>query len=441
MKKGNVQRSDKMPAQSEPIKEMLPVERKTCQCQDTQEQFLDRAFDRLNLEPAQRTLLIEPFRETSISIPIRVADGNNGALRVVTGYRVQHNHARGPFKGGLRLHPSVRLTEIRALAQLMTWKAALIDIPFGGAKGGISVDPRQLSSEALEVLIKRFVQKMAPVLGAHQDIMAPDVGTNPEVMAWILEEYGKAHGYTPGVVTGKPLALGGSPGRLEATGRGVAYLAARVAADTALDLSRAQIVVQGFGNVGQHAALALSRLGGRIIALSDSRGGVYCETGIDIEAALRHREENNTLSGLTGTEPISNAELLELRCDILVPAALEAVINCDNVDSIQAGMVVEAANMPVTHLADQILSERGVKVVPDILANAGGVLVSYYEWVQNLQEFPWTRETVFDRLEERLGRIYQEVREFSQQNDVDLRTAAYELAIGRVLTAVTLRGF
>lgn len=418
-------------------------ERSHCQCQDTQTHFLERAFESLHLEQAQRELLLAAFRETTVSIPLRPhRNGDDGGeLCTYMGYRVQHNHARGPFKGGLRYHPSVNLGEIRALAQLMTWKTALVDIPFGGAKGGIAVDTTEISKHALEVLTKRFVQKMAPLVGVHQDIPAPDVGTNPQVMAWFLEEYSKSHGYTPGIVTGKPLELGGSAGRLEATGYGVAYITQRAAADMGLSIEGAAVVVQGFGNVGFHSASALVERGARVIAVSDARNGVLCERGIDIAAAKRHVDETGWVEGLPDTEPVSNAELLELPCDILIPAAVEATVNCDNVDAVKARLLVEAANIPVTHLADTRLRDRGITVVPDLLANAGGVLASYYEWVQNLQQFPWEYATVLEQLEHRLGRVYTQVRELARHRGTDLRTAAYELAIGRVNNAIALRGF
>lgn len=419
----------------------MAVERKNCQCQDTHGHFLERAFESLRLESTQRDLLLSPFRETTVSIPLRTQDANGDELHTFTGFRVQHNHARGPFKGGLRFHPSVNLGEIRALAQLMTWKSALVNIPFGGAKGGIAVDTNQISSMALETLTKRFVQKMAPVLGVHQDIPAPDVGTDPQVMAWILEEYSKNHGYTPAIVTGKPVELGGSAGRLEATGHGVAYVTERAAADLSLPIADASIAIQGFGNVGSHTASHLAAMGARVIALSDVRSGVICNAGIDIERAQCHVAEAGWLEGLPDTEPITNTELLELPCDILIPAAMEATINCDNAAFVKARLVVEAANIPVSHMADRALQEMGITLVPDLLANAGGVLVSYYEWAQNLQEFPWERETVSRRLEQRLGQVYEQVRDHSRECGADLRTAAYELAIGRVNRAVALRGF
>ncbi|NIO39360.1 MAG: hypothetical protein GTO41_03645 [Burkholderiales bacterium] len=419
----------------------MPIEREHCHCQDNQRHFLERAFESLQLKAAERELLLASFRETTVSIPLRPLGTDDSDICTYTGYRVQHNHARGPFKGGLRFHPSVNLGEIRALAQLMTWKTALLNIPFGGAKGGIAVDTNHLSPHALEILTKHFVQKMAPLFGVHHDIPAPDVGTNPQVMAWILEEYSKNHGYTPGIVTGKPPELGGSAGRLQATGHGVAFLTEQVAADMSLPFADASIAIQGFGNVGSHAARHLAEMGARVIALSDIRSGVICDAGIDIERAQRHVAETGWIEGLSGTDPISNAELLELPCDILIPAAIEATINCDNADAVQACMVVEAANTPVTHMAEMTLRDRGITLVPDLLANAGGVLVSYYEWVQNLQESPWDLDTVLQRLEQRLGQVYEQVRDHSRQRQSDLRTAAYELAIGRVSQAMALRGY
>jgi len=419
----------------------LQTKSRNCICQDTQRHFLRRAFDSLELEDAQRELLISSFRETRFSIHIMLRRNGGDILRTFQGYRVQHNHARGPFKGGLRYHPEINQGEIRALAQLMTWKTALIDIPFGGAKGGIAIDPAELDSWELEVLTKRFAQKMEPLLGVHQDIPAPDMGTNAQVMAWILEEYSKTHGYTPGIVTGKPVELSGSQGREEATGYGVACITRKVVSGMPLPIKDVRVVIQGFGNVGSHTARGLSKMGARIIALSDLKGAVYSEAGIDVEAAVSHVAQTGWLQGLDATEQLSNDELLELPCDILIPAALEAVINCDNAGSIKAKVIVEAANMPTTHQADTQLRERGVMIVPDILANAGGVLTSYYEWVQNLQEFPWEYESVMRRLEQRMLRVYGEVSHYADENQIDMRTAAYEIAIGRVSRAIQLRGF
>ncbi|MFV2033100.1 MAG: Glu/Leu/Phe/Val dehydrogenase, partial [Gammaproteobacteria bacterium] len=348
---------------------------------------------------------------------------------------------RGPFKGGLRFHPDVNMGEIRALAQLMTWKTALVDIPFGGAKGGVAVDPKQLNDSELEELSKRLCQKIEPIIGVHDDIPAPDIGTNPQVMAWMLDEYSKTHGFQTAIVTGKPVELGGCAGRLEATGYGVAHLAHEVAVDMSLIPEQSRVVIQGFGNVGSHTAINMESKGYKIIALSDVSGGVISEDGIAIDRALAHQRETGSVTGLPGTAEVSNAELLNLPCEILIPAALEATITCDNVETIQARLIVEAANMPVTHAADERLQERGIVIVPDLLANAGGVLVSYYEWVQNLQQFPWDRDTVLSRLEKRLSSTCELVHSLARERRVDLRTAAYELAIERVDKAIELRGF
>jgi len=323
----------------------------------------------------------------------------------------------------------------------MTWKTALVDIPFGGAKGGISVDPAELTATELETLTRRFTQKLAPVLGEHEDIPAPDINTNPQVMAWIFDEYSKSHGHTPAAVTGKPIELGGSKGRLEATGYGVAFITGKACADLSIPVEQARIVIQGFGNVGSHAALCLHEMGARIVAISDVFGGLYCEKGLDIPAAIRHVEENGRLQGLDGAQPVDNTSLLALPCDVLIPAAMEGVIHCDNVDDMQARLLIEAANMPVTHMASDKLRERGVVVVPDILANAGGVIASYFEWVQNIQRFPWDVDKVFSLMETYLSRAYKEVCELARHEHVDMRTAAYGIAVQRTMQAISLRGF
>jgi len=412
-----------------------------CCCQDSQAVFLDRAMQHLDLDTAQRKLLLQSFREITVQIPLEQRHEGRKVIQTFTGYRVQHNHARGPFKGGLRFHPEVKLEEVRALAQLMTWKTALMNIPFGGAKGGISLDPATLSTDELETLTRRFTQKLAPVLGEHEDIPAPDINTNPQVMAWIFDEYSKSHGHTPAAVTGKPIELGGCQGRLEATGHGVACITAATCEEMGLPLSQARIVIQGFGNVGSHAALRLNEMGATIVAISDVFGGVYCEDGVNVAAAVRHARKHGRLQGLEGTEDISNEALLALPCDILIPAAMEGAINCNNADDIRASLIIEAANMPVTHMADDKLRGRGVIIVPDILANAGGVTASYFEWVQNIQQFPWEREDVLERLRNILLRAYDEVRRYGQERHLDLRTAAYGIAVSRVSRAIALRGF
>ena len=412
-----------------------------CHCRDNQAHFLGRTFERLGLGDAQRQLLLQSFREVIVQIPLRVATDQGTVLRTFTAFRVQHNQARGPFKGGLRYHAEVNLGETRALAQLMTWKTALVDIPFGGAKGGIAVDPSQLVPIEIEMLTKRLTQKLVPVIGVQQDIPAPDVNTNPQIMAWIFEEYSKTRGYTPAIVTGKPLELGGLPGRLEATGYGAAYITMCACESRSMPLKDARVAIQGFGNVGSHAALRLSELGAKIIAVSDIHGGVTSDAGIDVHAAVRHIRETGHLEGLVGTQPSTNDELLALPCDVLIPAALDGVINCDNETQIRARIVVEAANMPVTHMADEALCDRGILVVPDILANAGGVIASYFEWAQNIQQFPWQRDVVLKRLEERLRNAYKRVAIGAEGANTSLRTAAYEQAVTAVVRAIDLRGF
>ena len=418
---------------------MLQVN-KSCVCQKTQDYFLAQTFDRCGLKAAQREFLLSSFREVSVTVSVNLRNNGENTLHTFQGYRVQHNHARGPFKGGLRFHPDVNMGEIRALAKLMTWKTALVDIPFGGAKGGIAVDPGKMDDSEREELTRHFCQKMSPVIGVHDDIPAPDIGTNPQVMAWILDEYSKTHGFRTAIVTGKPLELGGCAGRLEATGHGVACLAHKAAEEKGWSPEATRIVIQGFGNVGSHAAIKLSAMGYKIIGLADVGGGVMAEEGIDISLALEHVRETGALSGLAGSVPVSNAELLELPCGILIPAALEATITCDNVEAIQAQMIVEAANMPVTHRADERLQKKGIQIIPDLLANAGGVLASYYEWVQNLQQYPWDRETVLSRLEKRLFQTYEAVRDLARERGIDMRSAAYDLAVSRVHQAVQLRG-
>tara|TARA_R110001599_G_scaffold353873_1_gene601492 strand:- start:9716 stop:10987 length:1272 start_codon:yes stop_codon:yes gene_type:complete len=417
------------------------MEDTNCCCQDNQAVFLERAMRRLNLDSAQQQLLLQSFREVSVQIPIRTYDGDKKTLRTFTGYRVQHNQARGPFKGGLRFHPDVQLEEIRALAQLMTWKTALVDIPFGGAKGGIAIDPNELHEHELEVLTRRFTQKMSPVFGVNEDIPAPDVNTSPQIMAWIFDEYSKSNGYTPGIVTGKPIELGGLDGRLEATGYGVALVTKMACDYVQMPINDAEIVIQGFGNVGSFAALRLQSMGASIIAVSDMYGGLYNSDGIDVEALYKYVRANGKIQGFDGAEKISNAALLCLPCDVLIPAALEGTINCANEADIQAPLIVEAANMPVTHMASAKLQERRVTIIPDILANAGGVIASYFEWVQNTQRLSWKREAVFAQLEAKLSGTFTDVQLLAEASGVDFRTAAYELAVQRVLQAIELRGF
>jgi glutamate dehydrogenase (NAD(P)+) len=397
----------------------------------------DRAARRLDLPDMTQVSLKTPYREVMVELPLRLGDGE---FRTFHGYRVQHNNARGPLKGGLRYHPHVDLDEVRALASLMTWKTAVVDLPYGGAKGGIDCDPRALPSEAVERITRTFVERIHLFIGPNEDIPAPDVNTDPQVMAWIVDEYSKFRGFSPGVVTGKPIELGGSHGRISATGRGTAVVAERAAADLGIDLRGATVAVQGYGNVGSWSAHHFAELGARVVAVSDVAGGVFQGDGIDPARAGQAVAEEGSVVALSGVERISNEELLTLDVDVLVPAALGSVIHGENAGDVRARMIVEGANAPVTPLADEVLEERGVLVIPDILANAGGVTVSYFEWVQNLQQFRWTGDRVDQELVRILSRAYDEVRETADEYRVPLREAAFILAIRRVGEAVRLRG-
>jgi len=398
--------------------------------------LFDKAADALGLDEEMRRLFKTPFREIQVELPIRMDDGR---LEVFLGYRVQHNGARGPMKGGLRYHPDVNFDEARSLASLMTWKTALVDIPFGGAKGGITCDPLQMSRGELERLTRKFTTRIGLVLGLHRDIPAPDVNTNAQIMAWIMDEYSARNGYTPGIVTGKPLELGGSPGREAATGRGVSIITEAATNDFGKPLAESRIAIQGFGNVGSFTARFLHEQGAKIIAVSDAKGGLYNPDGLDIPALFEYAAARNSIAGFGG-ESISNAALLELECDILIPAALGGMITRENANNIKAKIVVEAANAPVTTIGDAILEERGILVVPDILANAGGVTVSYFEWVQNIQVFKWEEERINNDLNLILTKAYQAVTDRMSADQVSMRNAAYMIAIDRVSRAEIIRG-
>src|SRR6185437_14489707 len=358
-----------------------------------------------------------------------------------TGYRVWHNLARGPAKGGMRFHPQSTLEEIRALAMLMTWKCACVKIPYGGAKGGVTCDPKALSRRELERLTRRFTTELGDMIGPDSDIPAPDVNTNAQVMAWMMDTYSMHHGYSvTGVVTGKPVSIGGSEGRQEATGRGVVYLVQEVAKSIDLDLHSARVVVQGFGSAGEPAARFLAELGARVVAVSDSRGGVFNGDGLDLGLVTRHKQETGSVTGTPRTRAVTNEELLELECDILVPAALEGVITERNAPRVQARIIAEAANGPTSPEADDIFRERGVVVIPDILCNAGGVTVSYFEWVQDREEFFWSIDEINARLRRIMVRAFDDVQRTSIEHDVDLRLAAYILSVSRVAEATMTRG-
>jgi glutamate dehydrogenase/leucine dehydrogenase len=382
-------------------------------------------------------ILKHPKRQLTVSIPIRMDDGR---VRVFEGYRVQHNVARGPAKGGIRYHPNVTLDEVKALAMWMTWKCATVNIPYGGAKGGIICDPKKMSPGEKERLTRRYTHEILPIIGPEKDIPAPDVYTDAQTMAWIMDTYSTTLGYSSlGVVTGKPVELGGTKGRHEATGRGVMYAVEEACRHLKIPLKGARVAVQGFGNVGHIAAQMLFDKGARITAISDSQGGIFSEQGINPYEALKHKASGSVAS-MPATSPISNAELLELDCDILIPAALENQITEENAARVRARIVAEGANGPVTPAADRIFHERNVFLIPDILCNAGGVTVSYFEWVQDLQGFFWDEAQVNQQLERIMKRAFQEVNETAIRERTDRRTAAYMLAVKRVAEATRVRG-
>jgi glutamate dehydrogenase (NAD(P)+) len=371
-------------------------------------------------------------REVVISIPLRRGDD----VEVLTGYRVQHSSARGPRKGGIRFHQDVDLDDVRALASLMTWKTALIDVPFGGAKGGVAVDASKLTSIEKEEIIRRWTRSLVHVLGHHRDIPAPDMGTDAKSMAWLMDEFHRLEGFQPACVTGKPVELFGAPGREEATGRGVAMIAAATLKENKIKVEGATVVIQGFGNVGRYAALVCQELGMKVIAISDVTGGIVDKKGIDIQSIFSYK----TLEDVKVNERIGSAEVLTLECDILIPAALGGVINESNASEINARFIVEGANQPITIAADRELRTQGVVIVPDILANSGGVMGSYFEWTQNIQEFGWPLEKFRRELDTRMQSAFVNVHGVSKKHSVDLRTAAFVVAVGRVAEAFELRG-
>ena len=400
--------------------------------------LVERAASRLGVEPEYRRLMRNSYRELRVQIPMRMDDGR---LEEFVGYRVQHNGARGPYKGGVRYHPTVDLDHVRALASLMTWKTALVNIPFGEAKGGVACDPSRMSARELQALTRQYTSKIDAILGPYRDVPAPDLNTNAQVMAWMMDEYGKKHGFTPAIVTGKPLEFGGSKGREAATGRGVVQVAVEAARDLLPGAGpRPTVAVQGFGNVGSFAARLFVEAGWRVLGASDVQGGVWNDRGLDVGALLRHVAGTGTVLRFPGGEPVSNEDLLLREVDVLVPAAIENVLSEANADSVRARLIVEAANHPLTFEADARLEARGLPIVPDILANAGGVTCSYFEWVQNLQQLSWTETEVNDRLGEQLTAAYHAVRDRARAESTSLRTAAYMIAIERVWKAIRLRG-
>jgi glutamate dehydrogenase (NAD(P)+) len=398
----------------------------------------DRAAARLSLDQGTRAVLRSWKREYTTNFPVRMDDGS---VRIFTGYRVQHSLALGPAKGGIRYHPSVSIDEARALAMLMTWKVAVVRLPFGGAKGAVACDPSRLSAGEVERLTRRFTAELEPIIGPDSDIPAPDLGTGAREMAWIMDTYSMHRGYSvPGVVTGKPIDLGGSEGRQEATGRGVALCAELAASRLGLPWPEVRVAVQGFGNVGSVAARQLAQRGCRIIAVSDVRGGIYNPNGVDMGRLARYVQEHHRVEGYPGAETIDNATLLTLDADILVPAAIENQITVDNAPRVRARLIVEGANGPVTATADRILADRGITVVPDILANAGGVTVSYFEWVQDRESYFWSEGEIYQRLDRILSQAFEDVWHRSEVEATTLREAALLIGIERVAKAVQLRG-
>jgi glutamate dehydrogenase (NAD(P)+) len=397
----------------------------------------DASADLLNLPQATRAMLRMPKRELTVNFPVKM---DNGTIKIFTGYRVQHDITRGPAKGGIRFSPEVSLDEVRALAMWMTWKCSVVGIPFGGAKGGVTCNPKELSSGELERIARRYITEMAIVIGPMSDIPAPDMNTDGRIMAWMMDTYSMQVGYTvPAVITGKPIAIGGSEGRLEATGRGVMVVTREALKWCGMPLN-CSVVVQGFGNVGSVTARLLQEQGCKIVGLSDIRGGVFCPDGIDVQEAMAYVQEHGYLEGLPGTEPVSNTALLELPCDVLIPAALENQITDRNAAAIKAKLVVEAANGPTTPEADRILQERGVTVVPDIVANAGGVTVSYFEWVQDLQRFFWGAQEINERLELIMVRSFHAIMQEAERRQTTLRMGAYMVAVARSAEAIETRG-
>ncbi len=398
----------------------------------------DRACEVLHLDEDMRKVLRVPKRELTVNFPVRM---DNGKLEMFSGYRVQHNVNRGPAKGGIRFAPDVDIEEVRALAMWMTWKCALVGIPYGGAKGGVACDPKRLSLTELEGLTRRYTSEIYSLIGPESDIPAPDMNTDAQVMAWIMDTYSMQKGYSvPAVVTGKPLEIGGSAGRTEATGRGVSYVVEEVLGHDSERLEGKTVAIQGFGNVGSHAAELLAAQGAKVVAISDVSGAVYNGNGLDINAALQIKNEGVLVSDLPGGERISNDELLELPVDVLVPAAVHGQITGENADDIRARYIAEAANGPTTPEADAILRERGIVVIPDVLCNAGGVTVSYFEWVQGLQSFFWEIDQIRRRLKSILSRATRETIATAEKYDVDLRMGASVLGISRVAEATLARG-
>ena len=405
---------------------------------DIVDHYFTGAVERLELRRDVAAVLRASYREVQVQVPVTLSDGR---IHVFAGYRVQHNGARGPYKGGIRFHPEVDLDEVRALASLMTWKTAVVNVPFGGAKGGVNCPADELEPQEVQKIARSFMDKIEKVLGPTRDIPAPDVNTNAQVMAWMMDEYGKLHGHTPAIVTGKPIALEGSYGREAATGRGLVYMYREAAPELGLHPDNTRVVLQGFGNVGSWAGRIMQELGCRIVAVSDAHGAIRNPDGLDADALQRHLADGGRITEFEGAEEITPEELIAVECEVFIPAALGGMIHAENAGHMNCRMIIEGANSPTTPKADEILGDNGVLVIPDVMANAGGVVVSYFEWVQNLQHFRWEEAEVNDKLGTIMRKAYREVSSRARDRDITLREAAYELGIQRVVEAATTRGY
>jgi glutamate dehydrogenase (NAD(P)+) len=442
---GNGKATDKSPTAVDETKERAaakghpkPGQRAEVSNLDIVRHYFDRAVERLELPDDVRAVFWTPYREVTVQIPVKLSDGK---IHTFSGYRIQHNGARGPYKGGIRYHPEVDVDEIRALASLMTWKTAVANIPFGGAKGGINCPADELGRDEVQRITRSFMDKIEKILGPTRDIPAPDVNTNAQVMAWLMDEYGKLHGHTPAICTGKPIALEGSYGREQATGRGCVYMFREAAPQLGLTPAESTFVVQGYGNVGSWAARILQQLGATMVGVSDATGAIRSDGGIDADDLATHLREGGELTEFADAEVISPDDLLAIECDVLIPAALGGMIHEGNADRINTRMIIEGANSPTTPAADEILDEKGVHVIPDVMANAGGVVCSYFEWVQNLQHFRWSEREVNDKLGGIMRHAYRDVSARARGERLSLREAAYLVGIERVVEASRTRGY
>ena len=425
-------------AEAKAAGEIKPGQRAEVSNLDIVRHYFELGADRLKLPDDLRVVFWTPYREVTVQIPVKLSDGK---VHVYSGYRIQHNGARGPYKGGVRFHPEVDVDEVRALASLMTWKTAVAGVPFGCAKGGVNCPADQLERSELQKITRSFMDKVEKVLGPTRDIPAPDVNTNAQVMAWMMDEYGKLHGHTPAICTGKPIALEGSYGREAATGRGCVYMFREAAPHLGLSPADTSFAVQGFGNVGSWAARIMQQLGAKMVAVSDARGAIRNDGGIDANALNDHIVAGGQITEFEGAEKMDPADLVAVPCDVFIPAALGGMIHEGNAARMECKVVVEGANSPTTPAADQILRDKDVYIIPDVMANAGGVVVSYFEWVQNLQHFRWDEREVNDKLGTIMRRAYREVSARAREEGIDLREAAYLVGIERVVEAAQTRGY